>query len=1056
MAKWKNTALITTLVLPLAVTAGGQGVAMASQAKPDQTTIKIHKQIRYDDTISGLVDDEKYFTWNHGADEDGQHYFWGDGTEANKDTVTQDGDVVSSNNPFDWHNYSKTTGKYTIDYTPSGDFEGQKTVRWNDLWTDLPGVHFIGIQLPDDVMTVKDGVPTIIAKDAADNAGVAFTFNGEKIYWQDILLSQKGVQHSDAADPSHETPKHNFNSKNGTDKYGMEHTVNTSASEYEVEFQRVGNAADLTEAQIRQQLVANYTDTDEDSPVFGGMSGAQTDENGVLSFENVTNGNWLFMEDLQESTPELAKMVTQHAAPMFLATPYLQPSAEVDSKGNGTNKGDKTWFDNTDANAMHIYAKNYAAHADLTIEKLDDDTSAPLAGVQFAMVELTAEQLAALQGQIQGGLLNGSVDSIKAYLATLGTENETLFYGTTGKDGKAKFSNLIPGKTYYALEISTPTDYMVNPTVQQVSINGVDDTAVDPTVGGEDTTVQAQGGFYVVRNDDQISLDKDISVLGPVEVTDLAVNGYDANGNPIYVDKSTAQTSATGETTYANTYQDNDTLYGTSRGQAFSYTVDMELNKNIASYSKFNLQDSIPFQVNINSWMMYAQVNGTLTPLIQAVDPDGDASEHSTDDGISNVSLPYDSATEVGGVNFKFYNDAAAKVFGYDGSTGKTPAEIAAQTAWIAENLLHMYGASSEYTFDTDFHELLEGQNGTMNIDFKSAMLQGLGDFIADDKTGKTSLVFKMNAQTNSAAQANAKIDNKATLNFNPYAATPTRAYGDQSLSDSAATSAVGWDIVKTDEKGNRLSGAGFDLGLRVTRDNIDRVKDQLLSMNNNGNAVNETSLLDLAEKMKYTGDKASKLAQATAYLNSQATQLEARVNSGMETYVWFVHLDAPTTTEGHGTLQPIFGTMESNMQMGDIYWVLDQDLSTTHITKDDGYLQYCGVADGQYILSESIVPGGYNKEADAKFTLASDEGSYYVSGAGANLTEFPLLTNQKGEAMYTDDKIEGADSTNYHQVENQKKTESIFPITGGIGILGALAAGLTAMGSAIVNHRRQ
>ena len=55
MAKWKNTALITTLVLPLAVTAGGQGVAMASQAKPDQTTIKIHKQIRYDDTISGLV-----------------------------------------------------------------------------------------------------------------------------------------------------------------------------------------------------------------------------------------------------------------------------------------------------------------------------------------------------------------------------------------------------------------------------------------------------------------------------------------------------------------------------------------------------------------------------------------------------------------------------------------------------------------------------------------------------------------------------------------------------------------------------------------------------------------------------------------------------------------------------------------------------------------------------------------------------------------------------------------------------------------------------------------
>lgn len=52
MAKWKSAALITTLVLPLAVSAGGEGVAMASQARPDETTIKIHKQIRYDDTIS--------------------------------------------------------------------------------------------------------------------------------------------------------------------------------------------------------------------------------------------------------------------------------------------------------------------------------------------------------------------------------------------------------------------------------------------------------------------------------------------------------------------------------------------------------------------------------------------------------------------------------------------------------------------------------------------------------------------------------------------------------------------------------------------------------------------------------------------------------------------------------------------------------------------------------------------------------------------------------------------------------------------------------------------
>ena len=211
------------------------------------------------------------------------------------------------------------------------------------------------------------------------------------------------------------------------------------------EFQQLGAAKDLTEAQIRQALVANYTDTDETEPVFGGKGEAVTDENGVLSFNNITNGNWLFMEDLQDSTPGLAEMVTQHAAPIFLATPYLQPNAEVDSKGNGTNKGDKTWFDNSDANAMHIYAKNYAAHGDLTIEKLDDDTGKTLSGVQFAMLELTEDQLAALQEQIDAGLLSKSVTDIKNYLGTLGTKMRPCSTVQRVNKGTVKFKNLTPG-----------------------------------------------------------------------------------------------------------------------------------------------------------------------------------------------------------------------------------------------------------------------------------------------------------------------------------------------------------------------------------------------------------------------------------------------------------------------------------------------------------------------------------------------------------------------------------------------------------------------------------
>lgn len=1029
MAKWKNAALITTLVLPLAITAGGEGVAVASQARPNQTTIKIHKQIRYDDTISGLSNDEKYFAWNHGSDEDGQHYFWGDGTEANKDTVTSDGNVVSSNNPFDWTNY-RWVGhdEYTVNYTPTDDFAGQNKVTWKDLWSDLPGVHFIGIQLPDNVMTIDDdGEPQIIAKDA--KGGVAFTTSdGKDIYWQDILKAQLGVQHSDAANPSHETPKHNFNSKTGTDKYGMKHEVNHSASDFEVEFQQLGAAKDLTEAQIRQALVANYADTDETDPVFGGKAGAVTDENGVLSFNNITNGNWLFMEDLQDSTPGLAEMVTQHAAPIFLATPYLQPNAEVDSKGNGTNKGD------------------------LTIEKLDDDTGKALTGVQFAMLELTDDQLADLQEQIDAGLLSKSVTDIKAYLKTLGTEDETLFYGTTGKDGKAKFSNLTPGKTYYALEISTPTGYMVNPTLQKVSLNSVNDTQVDPTVGGDDMTVQAQGGTYTVRNDDSIALDKDINVQNPVTVDNLAVDGYDADGNPNYIDKATN-----------NPYYDDDTLWGVSRGKAFSYTVDAELNKNIGSYNKFNLVDSVPYQVNANSWTMYVQIDGVVTPLLQAVDTQGNANEHSTDDGISNESVAYDSDDHEG-VSYKFAEGAEdfAKSLGYTGAFGKDADALAAQTAFVADNLLHMYGQSGNYQFDSEYRSVQSGENGTMNLDFKTDLLKGLGELIKDDTTGHTSVVFKINAQTNSAAQADTDLDgtdksinNKVTLNYNPYP-NPTRMPDPTPLTDEAKTHAAGWDIQKVDENGRPLAGAGFDLGRRVNENNVENVISQLLTTDNNGNVMSRDSLIKAADKLKLaqTGSEDDKVAAATAYFNSQAEELRTAVKNGQTPYVWFVHLEAPTAENQHGELQPIFDVMPSNMQMGDIYWTTEQALATTHMSCDDGYLQYCGLADSRYILTESIVPDGYNKMADQKFTLAGDENSWYLQDT-SKLLEFPLMNGDASDNKITGTNEDGSMSGEYLEVENQKQSKSIFPITGGVGILGALAAGLTVMGSAIFKHRR-
>jgi len=104
--------------------------------------------------------------------------------------------------------------------------------------------------------------------------------------------------------------------------------------------------------------------------------------------------------------------------------------------------------------------------------------------------------------------------------------------------------------------------------------------------------------------------------------------------------------------------------------------------------------------------------------------------------------------------------------------------------------------------------------------------------------------------------------------------------------------------------------------------------------------------------------------------------------------------------------------------------------------------------------LTESIVPDGYNKMADQKFTLAGDENSWYLQDT-SKLLEFPLMNGDASDNKITGTNEDGSMSGEYLEVENQKQSKSIFPITGGVGILGALAAGLTVMGSAIFNHRR-
>lgn len=257
-------------------------------------------------------------------------------------------------------------------------------------------------------------------------------------------------------------------------------------------------------------------------------------------------------------------------------------------------------------------------------------------------------------------------------------------------------------------------------------------------------------------------------------------------------------------------------------------------------------------------------------------------------------------------------------------------------------------------------------------------------------------------------------------------------------------------------------------MGRLVTPQNIENVISQLLSEDNNGNPINDTSYLEMFEHLKdspeyvtefsksdYTTD-AAKIAAIKEYLDGQAADLRKRVaeydaqpdseKSKYEVYVWFIHLD----NAAHGAKQPIVTDMTSSMEMGDIYWVTNNALATTHKSGRDGYLQYCGVADGRYLFRESIAPDGYKQMADVKFTLSSGPDSVYQPTA-----EFPDLKDAKGVSLGTDSQITGlVENLDGHYVHIKNYAKGMWPVSGGIGALVVFALGGVLMTSAYLKRR--
>ena len=979
MAKWKNIALISTIVAPIAF---GVGDAFAQANRPtndsDGTTVILYKR------------DTK------GAEDSGnnaENLYWGNGNE-------------DTNMPG------------------SG-------------WSWEPGVSFTAFNMGKVISIGKDGAPEI------SNAQVPGAPDG--VTWKKILNVVKGTEALDK------------------DK-GIAVDSDTK-SDYAIEFTGTTafNAVDLRKA-LDEGL------TDDDKEVF-----AQTNDNGQTS-QNLKNGNWIILEDIKKGTE--SDVIETFATPMVLSSPMLNAD---------TKDGKQDWFG--EKTPLHLYPKNYTDTGNLRVVKTDAETNKAVEGATIAIMQLTADNEKTLTGLLEGGLLSGKPEDIENTLKEYAVDGSLQYDVIEDADNGVVFNDLVPGQTYYVLEVAAPEGYLPNGYLQKATLNAASDETPDTTIGGpNDTTVHHRGGKYELKNYDVPGLDKDINVLKAAGATDLQVNGIEENGNPIYDNKNAD---------YDYNFQDNDTEFGVSRGKPFNYTIDLETNGDIASYKTFGITDTVPYQVEINSWTLYARVGkggviekatgkdegDGLVPILQAVDPDGNEADHSTTDGLSQKSQPYDSDNpdlEKKGVSFKFYSQEMATLFGYTGKwiNDKTDAgykaSLEAQTAYISDELIWMHGQSGEYHFDPENRSVQTTGaeapvNGQMNIEFKPTFLQKYGSWQrfknASTKQNNASLVFKMNAQTNSAAQANvggtnsdkdpASTDAQTDMINNRVAFNYNNGYLTGTLRDQSQTHAVGWEFRKEDSKGNAIGNAGFDLGRVVTAENVENVISQLISANNNGHEVTETTLLAMANKLGYTGDNTAKLAEIRAHLKDQENILRDAVKNDKQTMVWFIHLDDTTAK------QPVIDAMASNMEMGDIYWVVDQELSTTHMSgmqdeaTPDGYFQYCGVADGQYVLHEAITPKGFKQMDDLKFTIGGP-GSYYVSGKGADLDEYPLVTSAgDNQDMGSDNQITGenqGEGQNWAEIKNYKK--SVLPVVGGVGALSLLFIGAIAMIASYIKRK--
>lgn len=297
---------------------------------------------------------------------------------------------------------------------------------------------------------------------------------------------------------------------------------------------------------------AVYALTDLDPRTPHPMAFKNTDQEGLTQM-SLDKGQWVIAEDLEANWKSTASV------PMFIDLPMIKPDAK--------QGGDDFWYDNTETDALNLYAKQYDPTT-LKVKKTDSETGKGLSGAQILVADQTHEaDLKKVLPELLAAIEKEPKDAAKLVEQYVpGLKNDDYAIAKTNKQGEVTFSSdntgqrfITPGHTYSVVEIAAPEGYIVEPQIQNVELS-MEKNPDDPSL------IQGQGkaDFF---DYDELAVDKSVTVGGKT---------YGADQRHV-----------------------GDTEQGVSKGTAFQWHIKSELNKNVDSYKQYELVDTLPYQ---NDW----------------------------------------------------------------------------------------------------------------------------------------------------------------------------------------------------------------------------------------------------------------------------------------------------------------------------------------------------------------------------------------------------------------------------------------------------------------------